>query len=187
MLDSLSMEVSQLVTKPLQFNALPSTVTEYAALLKRFLCYLVRYMDQPLGPQEPQRRIALKATPRQTNRFQTLRTLIRESRSDPEAIEAAVVSTNDVYESPLMHWLAIEGIDTKSLTFINPDYFTHKLSGIIYIMRIILTRHVTPKGEEMDAAKFSAYFGRYLMDGSFSVYTEITNLRAYGMSIRNQH
>lgn len=51
-------------------------------------------------------------------------------------------------------------------------------------MRIILTRHITPQGKSMDATNFRAYFGRYL---SLSVYTEITNLRAYGISIGSQH
>lgn len=39
----------------------------------------------------------------------------------------------------------------------------------------------------MDAAKFREYFGQCPVDETLSVYKEIANLRAYGMSIVNQH
>lgn len=52
--------------------------------------------------------------------------------------------TGIVYESPLMEWLAIEGINVRSLTFAKPEYFYHKLVSIIYIMRIKLTGTANP-------------------------------------------
>ena len=91
------------------------------------------------------------------------------------------------YASPVMHRLAIEGIKIHSLVFVGPEYFTQKLSGIIYIMRIILTDVAKPKDEEMDGTRFHDYFRRMLVDGSVSVYTELTNLRADGMSINGMH
>lgn len=79
-------------------------------------------------------------------------------RSLAAAFQQRIMGT--VYESPLMPWLAIEGINSRSLTFAEPEYFCHKLFGIIYTMRITLTGTANPTEQAMDAVGFRECFRR---------------------------
>ena len=145
------------------------TPGEYAALAKRFLCYMMRHLDAVGGAEAATaaRSRLIKTPSRVLEGLRGLRALVRDAGSDTGAVDAAVVAslvgvfeqpiTGSVYESPLMHWLAIEGIDAKTLVFARPEHFTHRLSGVIYIMRITMTAHALPAGQDVDVAKFRAY------------------------------
>ena len=93
-----------------------------------------------------------------------LKRLMKDARSDPKAICAAVVFeqtiTGDVYDSP---------INDRRLTLAKPGHYTHKLSGVMHMIRIILPSTASSRDQERDAAKLREYFGRFLVDGSFSV------------------
>lgn len=66
----------------------------------------------------------------------------------------------------------MEGIDPDQHTFLTPDRFTPKLSAIVYVMRIVLTNNALPEGRPVDGEEFRTYLTRFLLDGSFGVYTE---------------
>ena len=55
-----------------------------------------------------------------------------------------------VFASPLLHWLAIEGINSQTLTFATPESYTPKLSGVIYMMRILLVCHALPEDRKLN-------------------------------------
>lgn len=49
-----------------------------------------------------------------------------------------------LYESPMMHYLAVRGVDEKSETFRTPFFYTSVLTGALWINRLIMLEVAVP-------------------------------------------
>lgn len=110
---------------PMKFNPQKETLAAYALLPKRFLYYLVRCGDHPNEADY------LKLGDEQGKAFHRLLRLIADADTDDESMVVGVFELlasfveqkikEDPFDSPLMHWLAVEGFHQISTTFMTAN------------------------------------------------------------------
>ncbi|KAL8679402.1 MAG: hypothetical protein Q9186_004313 [Xanthomendoza sp. 1 TL-2023] len=98
----------------------------------------------------------------------------------------------DVFVSPLMHFLAIRGINEKDLRFMTPNYYTPKLSAILQIIRRFHCEKAIPdeNRDTMGDAMIDTlreYHRKYIDDNALTPIGEIRSQRGYGMKIAADH
>lgn len=79
---------------PMALNIQDTAPRENVPLPKRSLCYMSRYLDRPSGPETAARPVrSFEATVRQLDDFMAMKALIRDARSNPEAVDTPVVTS----------------------------------------------------------------------------------------------
>ena len=92
------------------------------------------------------------------------------------------------FSSPLIHFLAVLGIDEETKRLRKAENYSYILAGVVYCTRVIGVEVLLPSHErdEQSAAareNFLEKRGEFLADGSFSVMSTMINLLAYSKSI----
>jgi hypothetical protein len=95
----------------------------------------------------------------------------------------------DLYESTLVGFLAVLGVDAEKKTFRDPYYYTTYLSGLVKIAQMLVAEqavqmadqgHVTHPADALEEMR-----ERFLMFGVRAPFGWIARLRAYGKRIQN--
>ena len=98
----------------------------------------------------------------------------------------------DVFQSPLVHFLAVLGIDQENRRLRNGNDFSYMLAGVVYCTRVIALEILLP-GEQRSTqreAEFQAFLEQqkeYLADGTMSPMSTMISLLAYGKYIALNH
>ena len=98
----------------------------------------------------------------------------------------------DVFESPLLHFLAVLGIDEETHRLREGNDFSFMLAGIVYSCRVLGVEIILPKtfrrGETAeDDERFLELRLKHLADGSFSPMAEMISLLAYSRHCAFNH
>ena len=98
----------------------------------------------------------------------------------------------DVFESPLVHFLAVLGIDEETHRLREGNDFSYMLAGIVYCCRVLGVEIILPKtfrrGETAeDDERFLGLRLKHLADGSFSPMAEMISLLAYSRHCAFNH
>jgi superfamily II DNA or RNA helicase len=98
----------------------------------------------------------------------------------------------DVFESPLLHFLAVLGIDEDTHRLREGNDFSFMLAGIVYCCRVLGVEIILPKtfrrGETAeDDRRFLELRLKHLADGSFSPMAEMISLLAYSRHCAFNH
>ena len=95
---------------------------------------------------------------------------------------------HDLFESPLIHFLAILGINEETNRLRNADNYSFMLAGVVYCIRVLAAEILLPIGQRKDQGEFHRKRflykrKRYLADGSYSAMSTMISLLAYGKHI----
>ena len=98
----------------------------------------------------------------------------------------------DVFQSALLHFLAVLGIDDETGRLRQANDFSYMLAGVVYCMRVLAVEIILPSAERdqqghEDDKKFRKMRDKYLADGSFSVMSKMLSLLAYGKNLALNH
>lgn len=98
----------------------------------------------------------------------------------------------DIFESPLLHFLAVLGIDEDTHRLQEGNDFSYMLAGIVYCCRVIGVEIILPKtfrrGETVeDNQRFLELRLKHLADSSFSLIAEMISLLAYSRHCAFNH
>jgi superfamily II DNA/RNA helicase len=98
----------------------------------------------------------------------------------------------NVFESPLLHFLAVLGIDEDTHRLREGNDFSYMLAGIVYCCRVLGVEIILPKtfrrGETAeDDQRFLELRLKHLADGSFSPMAEMISLLAYSRHCAFNH
>ena len=98
----------------------------------------------------------------------------------------------DVFESPLLHFLAVLGIDEDTHRLREGNDFSYMLAGIVYCCRVLGVEIILPKtfrrGETAeDDQRFLELRLKHLADGSLSPMAEMISLLAYSRHCAFNH
>ena len=161
----------------------------------------------------------VKYTRKQWNTIQHIRRYLECPESPSDSVEAKdqdpdvtqalmhlcmLVVTQDtsrikLYESPIMHYLAVRGVDEKSKSFRAPFFYTGILAGALWINRLIMLEvaiplEAWPKLELKSKAKVESVPKRihmlrqkHLCEGSFSPTASILSQLAKGSDFNKRH
>ena len=104
-----------------------------------------------------------------------------------------------VYESPLMHYLAVLGVDTQTNTFRVSFFYTPILAGVLYINRLIMLEIAVsiegwpelgiPAKDDIESVpkRIHEIRSQHLCEGSFSPTSSILSQLAMGKSYNKLH
>jgi hypothetical protein len=98
----------------------------------------------------------------------------------------------DVFESPLLHFLAVLGIDEDTYRLRESNDFSYMLAGIVYCCRVVGVEIILPKASRRgetadDDERFLGLRLKHLADGSFSPMAEMISLLAYSRHCAFNH
>jgi hypothetical protein len=98
----------------------------------------------------------------------------------------------DVFESPLLHFLAVLGIDEDTHRLREGNDFSYMLAGIVYCCRVVGVEIILPKASRKaetvdDDERFLGLRLKHLADGSFSPMAEMISLLAYSRHCAFNH
>ena len=98
----------------------------------------------------------------------------------------------DIFESPLLHFLAVLVIDEDTHRLREGNDFSYMLAGIVYCCRVLGVEIILPKtfrrGETAeDDQRFLELRLKHLADGSFSPMAEMISLLAYSRHCAFNH
>jgi hypothetical protein len=98
----------------------------------------------------------------------------------------------DVFQSALLHFLAVLGIDDDTGRLRQANDFSYMLAGVVYCVRVLAVEIILPSAERAqqshdDDKKFRTLRDEYLSDGSFSVMSKMLSLLAYGKNLALNH
>jgi len=90
----------------------------------------------------------------------------------------------NVFKSPLLHFLAVLGIDEDTYRLREGNDFSFMLAGMVYCCRVLGVKIILPtkfrRGETAeDDERFLELRLKHLADGSFSPIAEMISLLAY--------
>lgn len=92
---------------------------------------------------------------------------------------------HEPFKSPLIHFLAILGIDEQMNRLRNADNYSYTLAGVVYCVRVIAAQILLPMAERKDQGEaerknFLDKRKHCLADGSCSPMSTMISLLAYG-------
>jgi hypothetical protein len=98
----------------------------------------------------------------------------------------------DVFKSPVLHFLAVLGIDEETRRLRQANDFSYMLAGVVYCMRVIAVEVILPSEEREDQGdeddeRFKQVRDGFLADGTYSVMSKALSILAYGKSIAMNH
>jgi hypothetical protein len=97
-----------------------------------------------------------------------------------------------VFKSPVLHFLAVLGIDEETRRLRQANDFSYMLAGVVYCMRVIAVEVILPSEEREDQGdeddeRFKQVRDGFLADGTYSVMSKALSILAYGKSIAMNH
>ncbi len=97
-----------------------------------------------------------------------------------------------VFDSTLMHFLAVLGINEDTNRLRGGNDFSYMLAGVVYCSRVLAVEILLPSVERDeqtvdDDRRFLQQRQEYLADGSFSPMSKMLSLLAYGKHIALNH
>lgn len=98
----------------------------------------------------------------------------------------------NVFESPLVHFLAVLGINEDTYRLREANDYSYMLAGIVYCSRVLAVEIILPKASRVmetqdDDERFLTMRLKYLADGSFSPMAEMISLLAYSRHCAFNH
>lgn len=128
--------------RPFELPQNHQTIGKYSGLYQRFLCYVMRTAPRTW---EEESETGVTYTESQLDIIDEMRTILRTAL--PEGEEDSILTTElmrfcmavvmqdmskvTVYESPLMHFLAVMGVDTQNKTLRSSFCYTPILAGVL--------------------------------------------------------
>lgn len=194
--------------KPFSVKEEVSTVQFYTNSWKRYLCYLARLW--PLGRAEFESIHYIQFTDSQWSVWNRAMIALDDwdenIRGDNGAIQPldrrvsrfCIVSLihklpGDIYRNPLVHFMAILGIDPISGGWQPATRYTRYLAGILWGSRVLFLEYCFAKAPlELDALEnshldaFLQEYRNWLVDGSNSPISVIIRQMAYGKGFRRR-
>lgn len=203
---------------PFELPQNSKTMTKYSSRFQGFLCYAMR--TAPVENWNEKSETGVQFTRSQWKSIKQMRIILMTPCPDDPTTEledqdhdltievmrfCQLVVMQDmgkhesVYDSPLMHYLAVMGVDTESNTFRVSFFYTPILAGILYINRLIMLEvAVSIEGwPELDipakenipsvAERIHDIRRRHLCEASFSPTSSILSQLAMGKSFNNLH
>jgi hypothetical protein len=194
--------------RPLMVNLQKSTYKRYSAIWKRLLCFVYRTV-QPNQSLQLQHRL----TPAQIAHFDRMmisaETVLRNKsdKSDRILATSADTSTLDrkclhfcvslldhelkasLFESPILGFLAVLGIDEVKGTFREAYHYTPTLSGFIKISQLLVIQYAVDGVEVRVVADpadlLDELRDRFMIHGTRSPFSWACRLRMYGKKVRD--
>ena len=98
----------------------------------------------------------------------------------------------DVFQSPLLHFLAVLGIDEDNNRLRQGNDFSYMLAGVVYCVRVIALEILLPAEQRSSQGEteFEMFLDRrkeYLADGTLSPMSTAISLLAYGKYLALNH
>jgi hypothetical protein len=98
----------------------------------------------------------------------------------------------DTFQSAILHFLAVLGIDTQARRFRSANDFSYTLAGVLYCIRVIAVETILPSDEretqnDSDDERFRHTRDTFLADGTYSVVSKLLSLLAYGKHVAMNH
>lgn len=151
----------EVYSRPLVYKLQQSTYRRYVQSWKKALCFVVRSND----PTQPLR-LRHILTSLQTARLDTLLALALERVTNPtistEHVQRACLDLcislldhqlkGDIFESAIVGFLAVLGIDEANSTFYDAPTYTPKLSGFIKISQLLVLEKAIIAVEDTEGA-----------------------------------
>lgn len=190
------------------------TIAKYSGLYSHFWCYVMRTTPPVWGDQsetgvvytqEQWKLVDQMRTVLQTDPPEDVYTEVEEQ--DQELITTLMrlcmaivmqdMSKMTVYQSPLMHFLAVMGVNRETNT-LRPSFdYTPMLAGVLYINRLIMLEVAVPaeawpmlqSRDEIPAVpqRIKQMRKKHLCEGSFSPTSSILSQLAMGKSFNKLH
>ena len=204
--------------RPFQLPQNAQTVSKYSGLWEHFLCYAMRTC--PSDIEEEETRTGVYFTRRQRIVINNLREMLQtdcpgddgytdETERDGALGEVlmhfcwTVLNQNmereTVYRSPLMHFLAVMGIDASAERLRHSFVYTPYLAGVLWVNRLLMLEYALPlrawpvsKVVARDdvvsvRARVKEVREKRLCEGSFSPTSFILGQLAYGKMLNRTH
>ena len=198
---------------PFELPQNAKTLGQYSRIWEQFLCYMVRTVpalddDDDNGETET----GVIYTQDQRDAIEDIHDDLDDDDSDVGLATLAsnvmrlcrLVVTQDLsatklYDSPLMHYLAVRGIDKQTESFRGPMQYTSILAGMLWIVRLLALEMVIPSRPwlelgiagkaEVASVKESVESFRlaHLVEGSFSPASSILTQLAKGKKDNSLH
>ena len=187
------------------------TVTQYSQTFARLLCYVIRTAPESEDDEiETETGVTFSVT--QLIEIQNVREVVAAvavAEADDSQLDTALMglilsllmqetSQLPLYESPVMHYLAIRGVDTQTGTFYPSFRYTPFLAHLLWIIRLLLLEvAVSEQGwpelglqsrKEIGAVagavadRIHHVRSNYLCEGSFSPASSILSQLAFGQN-----
>lgn len=194
---------------PFELPQNAKTLDQYSRTWEQFLCYMVRTV--PADFDEPTE-TGVMYTKEQREAIEDIHDALDDDDSDVGlAALASIVmrlcrlvvtqdlSATKLYDSPLMHYLAVRGIDEQTESFRGPMQYTSILAGVLWIVRLLALEMVIPSRPwlelgilgkaEVASVRESVKSFRlaHLVEGSFSPASSILTQLAKGKKDNSLH
>ena len=187
-----SRDTSRIEDTTIDFNTQHATLQKSWSHWKKFMCFLLRTYYRPdeyrlvLNKDQHDLLVELNNALDKNQDDEVIRKLIFALSV---AVHTQSVPTA-IYDSPLLHFIAIEGIDELSLVLKTPSSFTTVLSSHILIARVLhlengFPPNVRKSGNVVD--DFKKYHRRHIADECMTPIVELLSLRAYGLAKARTH
>lgn len=178
--------------EPDNFSVTDETLDKYIIEWQHLICYLLRSW-----PSQEEHGMTL--TEDQMRLIHELQSAVDDESTDGKEIEDIIlrlsanmlqqVLARGYFASPLMHFLAIKGIDPKNLVLRTPSQYTGILSAFVYLAKLVHLETVVPP-ERRESEDFveplREYHQKFICDSATCVLPEMTSQRRYGMAIGSQ-
>jgi len=203
--------------RPFELPQNAKTVTKYSGIWQHFICYMMR--TAPADEHSTETETGVRYIAIQQQCIMDIRRIVETDEPEPEGsdeeeeedeLASAVmrlamavimqdISRMDIYGSPLMHFLAVMGVDTMSGKLRPSFYYTPVLAGVLWINRLIMLEvavpveawpniNLTPRDDINSVRDHIHQLRRdYLCEGSFSPTSSILSQLAMGKSFNKMH
>ncbi|KAI9779287.1 MAG: hypothetical protein M1816_003627 [Peltula sp. TS41687] len=188
----------------------PETLNRYVGIWKRFICYIFR--TALTSASETPTAIGVMYNQEQLEMiFAVRRQILRVGSANKESREMEKLlsrlfallcsciqhrlAANQPFTSPIMHWLAVEGIHVEADRLRRPQEYTRILAASLYIHRLLILEAALPKTEwhglpvvtqaacQNPLERLQNYRRIWLTEGSASPTSKILRTLAYRLSI----
>ena len=185
--------------RPVQIRLKPATYASYRRVWQRLICFAYR-TSRP-GPAVALRHQfttgQLAALDRMAEAGTSL--LWQSSSVELERLDRACLALSialldhalkgDIYESAVVGFLAVLGLDPQQQTFRNPYSYTSYLSGLVKIAQMLVAEQAVRVAESGSVAHptdaLDDMRARFLLYGAQVPFGWIARLRAYGKKVQN--
>jgi hypothetical protein len=202
--------------RPFELPQNSSSLTTYSKIWEQFICYMIRTTPDEF---EDDTQTGVKFTKAQWESTKAIQVHLKTNAQDDPYDEESEWDrdlTNEVmnlcqlvlmqdtsritlYESPLMHYLAVRGIDPHSEAYQTSVSYTSILAGALWIARLIMLEIAVPlrswpslglksKADTSSIiARIHKLRTRHLCEGSFSPVSSILTQLAMGKKMNATH
>ena len=204
--------------RPFELPQNAKTIDKYSGYWQHFICYAMRTAPQEGWEEETE--TGVKYSEEQWQCIDWMRTILQVDGPDDEFTEEKerdyelttelmrfcmlmvmqdTSRFNSVYDSPLMHYLAVRGVDTHTKAFRSSFFYTPILAGVLYMNRLVMLEVAVPiegwrelqlaNKDEIDSIpdRIHQIRQQHLCEGSFSPTSSILGQLAMGKSFNRLH